>query len=74
MYRTKTNTTTPRTERLGGENPMEEWRRGWEAMGCLGTYPDRPELAVLPLSHPGERETLGEQALVGPIKSRMEQN
>ena len=42
-------------------------------MGCLGTYPDSPGLAVLSLSHPGERETLGEQALVRPIKSKMEQ-
>jgi hypothetical protein len=30
-------------------------------------------LAVLSLSHPGERETLGEQAMVRPIKSRMKQ-
>ena len=52
---------------------MEEWRRGLEAVGCLGTYPDRPELAVLSLSHPGERETLGEQALMRPINTKMEQ-
>ena len=52
---------------------MEEWRRGLEAVGCLGTYPDRPELAVLSLSHTGERETLGEQAVVWPIKPRMKQ-
>ena len=52
---------------------MEEWRRGLEAMGCLSTYPDSPRLAELSLSHPGERETLGEQAMVRPIKSRMKQ-